>query len=184
MIGLELDETSVCAVGVDDRGTVVARAAEDAGGDLGAAAAKALADVRQAMPSAVPGLIGVAAVNPESPVIAAAVSKLTLHFGGPFGKNGAVLSGTAAAAAEAWIGAARGMKDVVFFAVAQHATGGIVRDGAAIIGARGRGGLVAWLSLNPVEREDYRKIGCVEAEVAAAGIVRRMIWRITVSEIG
>ena len=37
---------------------------------------------------------------------------------------------------------------------------------------------MAWLSLNPVEREDYRKIGCVEAEVAAAGIVRRMIWRI------
>jgi len=37
---------------------------------------------------------------------------------------------------------------------------------------------VAWLSLNPVEREDYRKSGCLEAEVAAAGIVRRMIWRI------
>jgi glucokinase len=29
-----------------------------------------------------------------------------------------------------------------------------------------------------VEREDYRKIGCLEAEVAAAGIVRRLIWRI------
>ena len=37
---------------------------------------------------------------------------------------------------------------------------------------------MGWLSLNPVEREDYRKAGCVEAEVAAAGIVRRMIWRI------
>jgi predicted NBD/HSP70 family sugar kinase len=29
-----------------------------------------------------------------------------------------------------------------------------------------------------VEREDYRKAGCLEAEVAAAGIVRRLIWRI------
>jgi glucokinase len=38
--------------------------------------------------------------------------------------------------------------------------------------------LVAWLALNPVEREDYRKTGCLEAEVAAAGIVRRLIWRI------
>ena len=37
---------------------------------------------------------------------------------------------------------------------------------------------IAWLALNPVEREDYRKIGCLEAEVAAAGIVRRLIWRI------
>jgi len=37
---------------------------------------------------------------------------------------------------------------------------------------------VAWLALNPVDREDYRKIGCLEAEVAAAGIVRRLVWRI------
>src|SRR5438876_3635578 len=29
-----------------------------------------------------------------------------------------------------------------------------------------------------VEREDYRKTGCLEAEVAAAGIVRRLIWRV------
>src|SRR5439155_10923359 len=36
----------------------------------------------------------------------------------------------------------------------------------------------AWLALNPVEREDYRKTGCLEAEVAAAGIVRRLVWRI------
>src|SRR6185295_15053186 len=62
--------------------------------------------------------------------------------------------------------------------VSQHATGGVVRDGAAITGARGRAGSLPWLSLNPVEREDYRKIGCLEAEVAASGIVRRLIWRI------
>ena len=37
---------------------------------------------------------------------------------------------------------------------------------------------VAWLALNPVEREDYRKIGCLEAEVASGGIVRRLVWRI------
>ena len=53
-----------------------------------------------------------------------------------------------------------------------------MRDGVAITGARGHAASVAWLSLNPVEREDYRKIGCLEAEVAAAGIVRRLIWRI------
>ena len=41
-----------------------------------------------------------------------------------------------------------------------------------------RAASIAWLALNPVEREDYRKIGCLEAEVAAAGIVRRLIWRI------
>src|SRR5437870_3199676 len=42
----------------------------------------------------------------------------------------------------------------------------------------GRAPAVAWLALNPVEREDYRKIGCLEAEVAGPGIVRRLVWRI------
>jgi len=106
------------------------------------------------------------------------MAQLAPRFGGSFNRNGAVHSGTAAAAAEAWVGAASGVKDVVFFAVGQHTSGGIVRDGVALSGARGRAGSVAWLSLNPDEREDYRKIGCLEAEVAAAGIVRRMIWRI------
>src|SRR5438552_16862199 len=55
---------------------------------------------------------------------------------------------------------------------------GIVRDGAPVLGVGRRAASVAWLALNPVEREDYRKIGCLEAEVAAAGIVRRLIWRI------
>jgi glucokinase len=120
----------------------------------------------------------VAAINPESAVVAPVIAQLALAFGSTSGRGGAVLSGTAAAAAEAWIGAARGLKDVVFFAVGEHTTGGVVRDGVAVVGARGRAGLVAWLALNPVEREDYRKTGCLEAEVAAAGIVRRIIWRI------
>ena len=178
MLGVELDEARVVAVAVDDQGTVLARAQSDAGGDLAAAAATALDQVQRAAAASGPGILGVAAISPDSPAIAAAVSQIGLRFGGAVNRNGAVLSGTAAAAAEAWVGAARGVKDVVFFAVSHHTTGGIVRDGVALTGARGRAGSVAWLSLNPVEREDYRKIGCVEAEVAAAGIVRRMIWRI------
>ncbi len=67
---------------------------------------------------------------------------------------------------------------MVLFGVADHAVAGILRDGVPATGAHGRAPMVAWLALNPVEREDYRKIGCLEAEVAAAGIVRRLIWRI------
>jgi glucokinase len=177
MLGIELDEARVVAVAVDDQGTVLARAQSDAGGDLAGAAAAALDQIQSAAAASGPAMLGVAAINPESPSIAAVVSQIALRFGGAVNRN-AVPSGTAAAAAEAWIGAARGVKDVVFFAVSHHTTGGIVRDGVALSGARGRAASVAWLSLNPVEREDYRKIGCVEAEVAAAGIVRRMIWRI------
>ena len=178
MIGIELDETVALAVGVDERGAVLARAQCAAAGDLGAASVTAVEQVRSAMAGAATGVLGITAITPESPAITAVVSQLALRFGGPVGRNGAVLSGTAAAAAEAWVGAARGVKDVVYFAVGQHTTGGIVRHGVALTGARGRAASVAWLSLNPVEREDYRKTGCLEAEVAAAGIVRRMIWRI------
>jgi glucokinase len=178
MLGLELDDTQVSAVSIDEQGRVLARAQADAGGDLGAAAAKVLEDVRGSTAASAPDLLGVAAINPESPVVAPVVSQLALRFGGALGRDGAVLSGTACAAAEAWVGAARGVKDVVFFAVSRHASGGVVREGAAVTGARGRASSIAWLSLNPVEREDYRKSGCLEAEVAAAGIVRRLIWRI------
>jgi glucokinase len=178
MLGIELDDTGAIAVRVDDQGVVRARAHVDAGGDLGAAAARAIEQAQAALGEPDAGPLGIAAINPDSAAIAPVVSQLAGRFGGPVTTRGAVLAGTAAAAAEAWVGAARGVQDVVFFAVGHHTTGGIVRNGRAITGARGRAGSVAWLSLNPVEREDYRKSGCLEAEVAAAGIVRRMIWRI------
>jgi glucokinase len=115
----------------------------------------------------------VATFNPETP----AVTEIVAGLAGRYAST-VVASGVAAAVAEAWVGTARGVQNVAYFAVGDHTTGGIIRDGAAMIGARGRAASVAWLALNPVEREDYRKIGCLEAEVAAAGIVRRLVWRI------
>jgi len=171
MIGLELDETCAIAVRIDDHGAVQARARVDAAGDLAAATAAALARVQ----SAPADPVGVAATNPDAPAIAPVVSGLANRLAG---KAGVAMSGSAAAAAETWVGAARGAQDVVFFAVGQHTTGGFVRGGVVIHGTRGRAGSIAWLALNPVEREDYRKTGCLEAEVAAAGLVRRLIWRI------
>jgi glucokinase len=87
-------------------------------------------------------------------------------------------AGTAAAIAEAWTGAGRNTADVVYFAAGDHITAGIVRGGVAVRGAHGQAPAAAWLALNPVEREDYRKVGCLEAEAAAAGVVRRLIWRV------
>ena len=104
MIGLELDDTQVSAVSVDEQGQVLARAQADAGGDLGAAAAKVLEDVRSSTPASSPDLLGVAAINPESPIIAPVVSQLALRFGGAFGRDGAVLSGTACVLALATAG--------------------------------------------------------------------------------
>jgi len=176
MLGVALEDTRAVAVRVDDRGHVQARASVAVEGDPGAAAMSALDQV--AGDEANPRVLGVAAASPDSPAAALVVAALARRFSGPFAQSGAMRAGTAAAVAEAWVGAGRGVRDIVYFAVGAHTIGGIVRGGAPVTGARGRAGSVGWLSLNPVEREDYRKAGCVEAEVAAAGIVRRMIWRI------
>jgi predicted NBD/HSP70 family sugar kinase len=176
MLGLELLDAGVIAVAVDEVGGVQARASVDAAGDLTAAANTALDRVATASGDA--RVLGVAAFNPESTVLPPVIVSLAQRFTGSFAQHGASPAGAAAAVAEAWVGAASGVQDVVFFAVDEHTTGGVIRQGAAMTGARGRAANVAWLSLNPVEREDYRKTGCLEAEVSAAGIVRRLIWRI------
>lgn len=90
----------------------------------------------------------------------------------------AIAAGTAAAIAEQWIGAARDVQQVIAFSIAEHVTAGILVDGKPWRGAHGLASSVGWLALNPVEREDYRRFGALEAEVAAAGIVRRFVWRI------
>lgn len=89
-----------------------------------------------------------------------------------------IAAGTAAAIAEQWCGAARGLKQVITCAIGEHVTAGVVINGEPWFGAHGLAGSIGWLALNPVEREDHRRYGGLEAEVAAAGIVRRLVWRI------
>ena len=176
MLGLELEETRAIAVRVTGNGTVDARAKVD-GNDLVAAVEQAMEQL--STPPGNRGSLGVATAVPDAKSVAAALVALAPTVSGVSGGElHAISSGTAAAVAEAWIGAARGARDVAFFAVADHAIAGLVRDGSAVTGRRGRAASVAWLALNPVEREDYRRTGCLEAEVAAPGIVRRLVWRI------
>ena len=89
-----------------------------------------------------------------------------------------IAAGTAAAIAEHWRGAARGAGHVVSFSIASHVTAGVLIDGKPFRGAHGLASSVGWLALNPVQREDDRRLGGLEAEVASAGIVRRFVWRI------
>jgi glucokinase len=166
--GVELLDGAALAVAVDDD-AVRHRAVVEASGDLSKAADAAVAELKLAPGTAV----GVTTCNPEAPGAGEAAAALAERFGQPV-----LQSGVAAALAEAWLGAAKGTGDVAYFAVAEHVVAGIVREGRAMIGAHGRATSVAWLPLNPVEREDYRKMGCLEAEVAALGIVRRLVWRI------
>jgi predicted NBD/HSP70 family sugar kinase len=165
MIGVELIDGAAVAVAVDANGRVSARVAS-VQPDLVAASLTAIEGL--AVSGAV--VVALAAASPEKGDAKDAARAL--------GARGPFASGVAAAAAEAWAGAARGASDVVFFSTREHVVAGILRGGAPVTGARGRAASVAWLALNPVEREDYRKTGCLEAEVASAGIVRRLVWRI------
>jgi len=176
-LGLELLDASAAAVSVDAAGTVVARALVPVA--AGAAPADAALEAVDAVArTAGSGPLGVAANLADAALAAAIVAALKQRYAGPFVEFGPTPTGTAAAVGEAWVGAAREVRDSAYFATAEHVIGGVIRDSAPVFGASRRGAALAWLSLNPVEREDYRKVGCLEAEVASSGIVRRVIWRI------
>src|SRR4051812_16439127 len=151
LIGVELDDSHVTAVAVTEDGVVRARATEAVtGGDFERPAAAALERVH----SPDGGPIDFAATTPAAEEIVAAVGAICKGAA-----RAITASGTAAAVAETWIGAARGASEVVFFAIGDRTSGGLVRGGMPVFGARGRAGSIGWMSLNPVEREDYRKIG-------------------------
>jgi glucokinase len=170
-IGIDLEAGRVVAVRVDESGRVTARAREiPKRGNLGHAARTAFGRVRAAGAA-----LGIAMPFHADATAADVVSALTEAAGeAPV----TVTTGQAVALAEAWCGAAQGSRHVIALSLGDHVTAGLLVDGQLLTGANGRAGAVAWLVMNPVEREDYRRHGGFEAEVASAGIVHRLVWRI------
>jgi glucokinase len=124
-----------------------------------------------------PDRIGIAVRDPGD----AAASDLAAAVAGASRVSSAprlVTKGGATALAEQARGAARGARHVVALTADERVHAGVVIEGRLFEGAHGAAGAAAWLALNPVERDDYRRLGCLEAEVGAAGIVRRLVWRI------
>ena len=103
---------------------------------------------------------------------------VVVHNGTEDGPAAAVNPASAIALAEAWTGVAKGARHIVGLTLEASIQAGIVIDGRLFGGAHGFAGAIGWLSLNPVERIDYRKYGCLQAEVGTAGIIRRLVWRI------
>ena len=75
---------------------------------------------------------------------------------------------------EQWLGAARGLRDVVFLAVGTGIGAGILSDGRLIDGSGGIAGAVGWFAVNPQHREEYARMGCWEAEAAGPALARRL----------
>ncbi len=74
---------------------------------------------------------------------------------------------------EAWLGAARGLRHVVFVAIGTGIGVGILSEGALVRGAHGIAGAAGWLALDPEWRDVYRDVGCWEAESAGPAIAGR-----------
>jgi glucokinase len=159
MLGVDLAEGMVRVVAVDADGNVTARGQ---GSDP-------VETVRAATGGPKVACIGVASADAASPANA-----LTLLAD----RLVACHAGAAAMTAEVWIGAARGARHAACLKIGDRVLAGILLDGRVWTGAHGHAGSAAWLALNPVERQDYRKFGSLAAEVSSQGIARRLSWRV------
>ena len=74
---------------------------------------------------------------------------------------------------EQWMGAARGLTDVIFLAIGTGIGAGIISGGRLIRGASDIAGAVGWFALDPRSKEIYKQMGCFEAECAGPSLARR-----------
>jgi glucokinase len=157
ILGLDLSDRPVRAAVVNDRGEIVARASA---GDAAEA-------VRAASRAQAPDAAGLASADGRGSAPLPGIGRVTR-----------CTAGAAAITAEAWIGAARGARHAVCLHIGEEVFAGLLLDGRPWSGAHDRAGAAAWLALNPVERQDYRRVGSLAAEVSSRGIAKRLSWRI------
>jgi predicted NBD/HSP70 family sugar kinase len=167
LLGIDLSTPTILAVVLDERGAELTRAS---GSDIAAV-------LRTAIQERTIEHVGLAVGDQAEGAGSSIPSTLTETLG-PSVNPRVVSHGGGVALGEQWIGAARNATHVVALSAAETIDAGIVFDGRLFGGAHGLAGAARWLALNPVEREDYRRLGCLEAEVGTPGIVRRLVWRI------
>ena len=161
---------------MDTSGAIAARgesAASDANDAIRVAARAALAGANGARPAAV----GLSFPDPDSRNWPSNLTFLAADAGEHVPVR-TLSTGNASALAESWYGSGKGVRNLIAFSIGPCASAGVIANGALLLGAHGLASSVQWLALNPVEREDYRRMGCLEAEGGAAGIVRRLVWRV------
>jgi predicted NBD/HSP70 family sugar kinase len=171
ILGVDVRDGAIAVVRVTEDGQVIARSTQ--AGATGAAAVDAIREID----GDIPKRIGAAVRDPGN----AAITDIVAAAAGAAKVIAApkvVTKGAAVALAEQWLGAAQGARHVVGLTATDCVDAGIVVDGHIFEGAHGLAGAAGWLALNPVERDDYRRLGCLEAEIGGSGIVRRLVWRI------
>jgi glucokinase len=176
ILGISVENGHARGVLMDDGGTIRARA-EGAGpkttDSILAAARNTLASASGARPTAV----GVSFPEPDSKNWPKDLSCLMAATGENIPVR-TLSCGNASALAEVWYGAGKSARDLISFSLGPCVSAGVISNGVLLSGAHGLASSVQWLALNPVERDDYRRLGCLEAEGGASGIVRRLVWRV------
>jgi hypothetical protein len=145
MLGVDVLDRRLVIVQLDQAGRGLGRGEAALGGGVESALTAALEGATgnpgAHAESGTISAIGVAAHDTDSDECRAVVEALARRYPGHLTREqplGATPRGAAAAIGESWIGAARDAGEVVFFAVAEHATAGIVRNGRPFVGAHGR----------------------------------------------
>lgn len=73
---------------------------------------------------------------------------------------------------EAWKGAARNRRDVVFLAIGTGIGAGIITGGQLLRGHLGLSGCLGWMAVRDRFLPGYQAVGCLEYHVAGPGIAR------------
>jgi glucokinase len=166
--GIDVTATGARAVTIDAEGRVLRAVSFP---EVNAAAAlKAATSATKRSPGSA---LGIATDDPQL-AGAAALGKLSSGGAPPV----VCRAGDALAFAEAWVGAAKGARHAICLWLGDRVLAGVLLNGEAWRGTHGLAGSAAWLALNPVERQDYRKYGSFAAEVNDQGIARRLTWRV------
>jgi glucokinase len=88
----------------------------------------------------------------------------------------------ASALGEQWVGAARGLSDIVFFSAGNGIGAAIISGGWLCHGAGDLAGAAGWLAVDPRKKEIYKHVGCLEAEAAGPAIGRRAAAHVAAGE--
>jgi glucokinase len=74
---------------------------------------------------------------------------------------------------EAWQGAARGCRDVIFLAIGTGIGAGIISGGRLVRGSGELAGSLGWMALETRFLPRYKQVGCLESHLAGPGIEAR-----------
>lgn len=77
------------------------------------------------------------------------------------------------ALAEAWLGAGREARDMIFLTVGTGIGAGIISDGRIVRGSRGVAGAVGWMAIMDHWQPQFARLGSLEAQAAGPAIARR-----------